>query len=184
MSSPDQDSNADKVDGQVPAEDSQVPAEENPAPFGEEHDQHLQHQIDLSPIKLSDVESGLEEIGDSDGSNDEQAIFSAKLPNRGDFHHGYSSSNENDVERTFAELTPLQAVSIQSVELGQGSSSNENEVERTYAELTPLQAADYVLKPSDIIQSVEEFGEGTDDLNQHRYIKIKANHKIHDNYVH
>ena len=172
MSSPDQDSNADKVDGQVPAEDSQVPAEENPAPFGEEHDQHLQHQIDLSPIKL-------EEIGDSEGSNDEQAIFSAKLPNRGDFHHGYSSSNENDVERTFAELTPLQAVSIQSVELGQGSSSNENEVERTYAELTPLQAADYIHKPSDFIQSVEEFWDGTDDLNQHRYIKIKANHKIH-----
>ena len=122
MSSPDQDSLVDKEDGQVPPEDSQVQADENAAPY-----------MDFSPLMLSDVESGLEEIGSSDeeqrtyaqltavqpvqhvesdeelcqGSNDEEAIFAAKLPKRGDLHHAYSSSNENDEERTYAELTPM-----------------------------------------------------------------------------
>ena len=108
MSSPDQDSLADKEDGQVPAEDSQVQADENAAPYGEEDDHHFQYQIDFSPLMLSDVESGLEEIGSSDeeqrtyaqltavqpvqhvesdeelgqGSNDEEAIFAAKHPKR------------------------------------------------------------------------------------------------------
>ena len=191
MSSPDQGFLVDKEDGQVPPEDNQVQADENAASY-----------MDFSPLILSDVESGVEEIGSSDEeqrtyaqltpvqpvqhvesdedlaqtSNDEEAIFAAKLPKRGDFHHAYSSSNENDGERIYAELTPLQAVdhvlkssvTIQSgEEFGQGS-SNENYQEPIYAELTPMQAIDPVLKPSDIIQSVEEF-QGTENLNQHRY---------------
>ena len=178
MSSPDQGFLVDKEDGQVPPEDSQVQADENAA-----------SDMNFSPLILSDVESGVEEISSSDGeqrrtyaeltpvqpvqhvesdedlahtSNDEEDIFAANLPKR-EFHHAYSS---------YADLTPLQAVdhvlkpsvTIESGDVfGQGS-SNENYQEPIYAELTPMQAIDQVLKPSDIIPN-----QGTEKLNQHRY---------------
>ena len=172
MSSPDQGFLDDKEDEQVPPEDSLSGVEEMSSSDGEQRRTYAE----LTPVQpVQHVESD-EDLAQT--SNDEEAIFAAKLPKRGDFHHAYSSSNENDGERIYAELTPLQAVdpvlkpsvTIQSVEeLGQGSSSNENYQERIYAELTPRQAVDPVLKPSDIIQSDEKFVLGTENLNQHRY---------------
>ena len=169
MSSPDQGFLVDKEDEQVPPEDSQENfsplilsgVEEISSSDGEQRRTYAQ----LTPVQpVQHVESD-EDLAQT--SNDEEDIFAAKLPKRGEFHHAYSS---------YADLTPLQAVdhvlkpsvTIQSgEEFGQGS-SNENYQEPIYAELTPMQAIDPVLKPSDIIQSVEEF-QGTENLNQHRY---------------
>ena len=183
MSSPEEDSRADNVDEPLPDDVSQLPGrfgEElglEPVPDDSQLPGRFVEEVDLEhvPVNYSqvpcrfgeepDLESGVEEIPDSD---DELTIFSAHLPNRGVCLDSFSSSIQQYAEQSFSEVTPLKALTVEDVE---GSIKEDHQ--RTFTELTPLvsplQGDASVFQPSERNQSVEEVGEGTDDIHIKRY---------------